>query len=146
MALKEMGVTRIVLSREAPLTYSKFLSAKTDMELEYFIHGDMCVAHGGQCLYSGILFGQSSNRGRCLKPCRWGYEIMQGEKRYPLDFPKEQLKDFPLAVKTILMRRRSLSSGILRINCFCSSESISLDSEVLSIPNCGAISEANAPS
>lgn len=94
-ALQEMGVTRVVLSREAALDYSKYLAAKTNMELEYFVHGDMCVAHGGQCLYSGILFGQSSNRGRCLKPCRWGYKILHDGK--------EHQTEFPLAVKDMCM-------------------------------------------
>ena len=94
-ALKELGVTRVVLSREASLNYSKYLSAKTDMELEYFIHGDMCVAHGSQCIYSGMLFGQSSNRGRCLKPCRWGYQVKQEDN--------ESEPHFPLAVKDMFM-------------------------------------------
>ena len=94
-ALKELGVTRVVLSREASLNYSKYLSSKTDMELEYFIHGDMCVAHGSQCIYSGMLFGQSSNRGRCLKPCRWGYQVKQEDN--------ESEPHFPLAVKDMFM-------------------------------------------
>lgn len=94
-ALSKMGVTRVVLSREAPLSYSRYLAAKTNMELEYFIHGDMCTVHGGQCLYSGILFQQSSNRGRCLKPCRWGYEIIQNGKKY--------LTQFPLAAKDLCL-------------------------------------------
>jgi putative protease len=94
-ALKELGVTRVVLSREASLAYSRYLNAKTDMELEYFIHGDMCIAHGGQCLYSGMLFGQSSNRGRCLKPCRWEYTLEQDGKDYQTTFP--------LAVKDMFM-------------------------------------------
>lgn len=94
-ALKELGVTRVVLSREATLDYSRYLSGVSDMELEYFIHGDMCVAHGGRCLYSGILFGQSSNRGRCLKPCRWEFDIRQDNKEYKTEFP--------LAVKDMCM-------------------------------------------
>lgn len=94
-ALKELGVTRVVLSRESSLNYSKYLSSKTDMELEYFVHGDMCVAHGSQCIYSGMLFGQSSNRGRCLKPCRWGYQVKQEDK--------ESEPHFPLAVKDMFM-------------------------------------------
>ncbi|MGB8451527.1 MAG: U32 family peptidase [Anaerocolumna sp.] len=86
-ALEELGVTRVVLSREASLDYSRYLSAKSKIELEYFVHGDMCIVHGGQCLYSGMLFGQSSNRGRCLKPCRWEYTIEQGGKNYQTAFP-----------------------------------------------------------
>ncbi len=94
-ALQELGVTRVVLSREAPLAYGKYLAAKTHLELEYFVHGDMCITHGGQCLYSGMLFGQSSNRGRCLKPCRWGYGIHYNDKEY--------VTQFPLAVKDMCM-------------------------------------------
>ncbi len=94
-ALREMGVSRVVLSRELSLAYSKYLSGVTDMELEYFIHGDMCVTHGGRCLYSGMLFGQSSNRGRCLKPCRWNYNVVQNGKSYDTKFP--------LAVKDMCM-------------------------------------------
>ncbi len=86
-AAQELGVSRVVLSREASLNYSKYLAAATNMELEYFIHGDMCIAHGGQCLYSGILFQQSSNRGRCLKPCRWGYKVMHKGVEYPTEYP-----------------------------------------------------------
>ncbi|MFV0344600.1 MAG: U32 family peptidase [Anaerocolumna sp.] len=85
--LRELGVTRVVLSREATLEYSKYLSGVTDMELEYFVHGDMCVAHGGRCLYSGMLFGQSSNRGRCLKPCRWEFEIKHNNEAYKTEYP-----------------------------------------------------------
>lgn len=85
--LKEHGVSRVVLSRELPLSYSKYLAASIDMEFEYFIHGDMCIAHGSQCLYSGMLFAQSSNRGRCLKPCRWGYKILHNGKEYNTEYP-----------------------------------------------------------
>jgi len=94
-ALREFGVTRVVLSREATLAYSHYLNGATDMELEYFVHGDMCVAHGSRCLYSGMLFGRSSNRGRCLKPCRWNYDVVHNDREYPADFP--------LAVRDMLM-------------------------------------------
>ncbi len=73
--LKERGISRVVLSREMSLDQIKYIKTQTDMEIEYFTHGDMCIAHGSQCHYSGILFGMSSNRGRCLKPCRWDYHI-----------------------------------------------------------------------
>lgn len=95
LALKELGVTRVVLSRECTLQDSQNFASMSDMELEYFIHGDMCVTHGSQCIYSGILFGQSSNRGRCLKPCRWGYEVKQGESI--------STHHYPLAVKDMCM-------------------------------------------
>lgn len=84
--LEKQGVSRVVLSREMPLSVVRDLSRRTDMELEYFTHGDMCVAHGSQCLYSSYLFGMSSNRGRCLKPCRWPFiqPAAPGAKPFPL--------------------------------------------------------------
>lgn len=93
--LKEQGISRVVLSREMSLDQIKYLKTQTDMEIEYFTHGDMCITHGSQCHYSGMLFGMSSNRGRCLKPCRWDYLIKKNNQHY-------QTK-FPLAVKDMCM-------------------------------------------
>lgn len=86
-ALKNQGVRRIVISRETSLYDVKQFRHETSMEFEYFVHGDMCAAHGGQCTYSGMLFGQSSNRGRCLKPCRWDYNMKLDGKLYDAEFP-----------------------------------------------------------
>lgn len=74
--LQEYGITRVVVNREMSLTQLALLKERTGIEVEYFVHGDMCVGHSGQCLHSGVVFGQSSNRGRCLKPCRWPYELI----------------------------------------------------------------------
>ncbi|MBK5262734.1 MAG: U32 family peptidase [Peptostreptococcaceae bacterium] len=82
-ALEKHGVSRVVLPREATLAEASYFHSNSNMELEYFTHGDMCVAHGGQCYYSSMLFGMSSNRGKCLKPCRWGFEG-EGNQSYPL--------------------------------------------------------------
>lgn len=86
-ALQKAGISRVVLSREMSLEQIKYLKTQTDMEMEYFTHGDMCIAHGAQCHYSGMLFGMSSNRGRCLKPCRWDYHIKKNGKLYKTSFP-----------------------------------------------------------
>ena len=85
--LQELGVTRVVMAREVELNVIKQYSVKTSMEFEYFIHGDMCVAHGAQCMYSGMLFGKSGSRGLCMKPCRWDYKINKDEKQYETRFP-----------------------------------------------------------
>ena len=94
-ALRECGVTRVVASRELSLAQIKALQLQTDMEFEYFVHGDMCIAHGSQCTYSGIVFGQSGNRGRCMKPCRWNYQMKKDQYFYDTAFP--------LAVKDMAM-------------------------------------------
>ncbi|MCG8501100.1 MAG: U32 family peptidase [Firmicutes bacterium] len=85
--LKALGVTRIVASRDMTLSTVKRLHEQTGMAFEYFIHGDMCIAHGAQCLYSGMLFGKSSNRGLCMKPCRWHFDIKKDGFRYPTTYP-----------------------------------------------------------
>lgn len=94
-ALEKLGVTRVVASREMDLQTAQYLQSKTGMEFEYFVHGDMCSVNGGNCLYSSFLFGMSSNRGRCLKPCRWDYRV----KRDGYVFPTE----YPLAAKDMYM-------------------------------------------
>jgi len=93
--LEALGVTRVVTSREMSLEDITALKTKTTMEFEYFVHGDMCVSHGAQCLYSGMLFGMSSNRGRCLKPCRWPFDIKKDGQLYK--------SGFPLAVKDMCL-------------------------------------------
>jgi putative protease len=74
-----LGVTRIITSRDISLSEVKRMWQETGLEMEYFIHGDMCVAESGQCYQSTVTFGESSNRGRCMKPCRWRYTLLYGE-------------------------------------------------------------------
>lgn len=86
-ALKEMGVTRVVASREMDLSTAELLISKTGMEFEYFVHGDMCTVHGANCFMSSMLFGNSANRGRCMKPCRWDYRVKKDGHIYPTEYP-----------------------------------------------------------
>ncbi len=75
--LTEMGISRVITSRDITLAQIKEIYEKTRLELEYFVHGDMCVTQSGLCYSSGILFGKSANRGECMKPCRWNYTFME---------------------------------------------------------------------
>ncbi|MBW9149500.1 U32 family peptidase [Clostridium sp. CM028] len=107
-ALRGCGITRIVASRDMNLQTIKNLHYQTDMEFEYFAHGDMCIAHGAQCLYSGMLFGKSSNRGLCMKPCRWNFTMKQDGLAYPTEYP--------MAVKDMYMYEHlpeMIEAGIL---------------------------------
>ena len=83
--LKNLGVSRIVVGRELTLSEVSLLKEKSKMEIEYFVHGDMCISVSGQCTHSGVTFGQSGNRGRCLKPCRWAYKFIDEETGEVLD-------------------------------------------------------------
>ncbi|MCU0343427.1 MAG: U32 family peptidase [Ignavibacterium sp.] len=72
---KRMGAVRIVLARECSLEEIKIIRTKTDLEIEAFVHGAMCIAVSGRCFMSHHLFGKSANRGECIQPCRREYEI-----------------------------------------------------------------------
>ena len=101
--LKEYGITRIVVGREMTLSELSLFKERTGLEIEYFMHGDMCIAESGQCIHSGVLFGQSGNRGRCLKPCRWPYKLVSEENGEVLD--KDDHQDYKLALKDMCMYR-----------------------------------------
>lgn len=82
--VKALGVCRVVPARELSLDEIKDIKEKTNLEIECFIHGAMCYAYSGQCLFSSILGGRSGNRGRCAGPCRLPYSDEKGKKLYPL--------------------------------------------------------------
>ncbi len=77
LVLKRLGVTRIITSRDISLSQIGEIGRLADIEVECFVHGDMCVAQGGHCNTSGVLFGKSANRGECMKPCRWEYDLVR---------------------------------------------------------------------
>ena len=98
--LKTFGITRVVISREFSLAECSIIKQQTGVEIEYFVHGDMCISESGQCIHSGVAFGQSGNRGRCLKPCRWQFQLID-------EINGEVLDDFSykLALKDMCMYR-----------------------------------------
>jgi len=77
---ERLGAKRIVLARECSLEEIKKIRANTDLEIEAFVHGAMCVAVSGRCFMSHEIFGQSANRGECVQPCRREYKIYDGTK------------------------------------------------------------------
>jgi len=72
---KSIGASRIVLARECSLEEIKKIRKNTDLEIEAFIHGAMCIAVSGRCFMSHHLFDKSANRGECIQPCRREYEV-----------------------------------------------------------------------
>ncbi|MDR2965593.1 MAG: U32 family peptidase [Treponema sp.] len=69
-ALSRFGVSRVVLSRELSLEDLRNIKSKTNMELEIFVHGALCISVSGLCLFSSFLGGKSANRGMCTQACR----------------------------------------------------------------------------
>ena len=72
---KRMGAVRIVMARECSLDEINKIRAKTDLEIEAFVHGAMCIAVSGRCFMSHHLFNKSANRGECVQPCRREFEV-----------------------------------------------------------------------
>lgn len=73
--LEDHGFSRVILSKNLHLEEIQAIHNGTGLGIEYFVHGDLCVSHTGQCYLSSFIFGESGNRGRCRKPCRWPYQL-----------------------------------------------------------------------
>ncbi|MBQ9313645.1 MAG: U32 family peptidase [Clostridia bacterium] len=75
--LKKLGFSRVVLARELSLKEIQYICNNTDMEIEIFVHGALCVCYSGQCLMSSMIGDRSGNRGKCAQPCRMKYELIK---------------------------------------------------------------------
>lgn len=76
---KELGVSRVVLSRETKLEDIKAIKENTDLEIEYFVQGALCIAFSGNCYLSSVEQGASGNRGLCKQMCRLSYKAKAGK-------------------------------------------------------------------
>lgn len=78
----ELGARRVILARELSLADIADIRKKSDVEIEVFVHGALCIAYSGQCLTSEAIGGRSANRGACAQSCRLPYELLvDGEER-----------------------------------------------------------------
>ena len=79
---QSLGCSRVVLGRELSLVDIRRISVATDVELEVFVHGALCVSYSGQCFSSEAWGGRSANRGKCAQACRLSYDlIVDGQAR-----------------------------------------------------------------
>ena len=87
----KLGASRVVLARE--LTFDEIIKIRreipSELELEAFVHGSMCISYSGRCLLSQHFTGRDANRGMCAQPCRWNFEVFE-EKRPDDVLPLEQ--------------------------------------------------------
>lgn len=74
--LDELGIKRIILARELTIEEIKTIKKEVSAELEFFIHGALCVSLSGQCYMSHELSGRSANRGECAQNCRLPYSLI----------------------------------------------------------------------
>ena len=83
----EEGLERVVLAREVSLDEIKRMKRETDIEIETFIHGAMCIAYSGRCTLSNHMTGRDANRGGCAQSCRWQYELLENGVAYSEETP-----------------------------------------------------------
>ena len=88
--LKELGLSRVVLARELSFEEIKSIREKTNIELEIFVSGSLCIAYSGNCYISSFIGGRSGNRGLCAYSCRKKFQDEEGNKAYFLS-PNDQL-------------------------------------------------------
>ena len=77
---KNLGIPRIVLGREISKEEIKEIKAKTNMEIEMFIHGAMCSSYSGRCVLSNYFTNRDANRGGCAQICRWEFDLADSNK------------------------------------------------------------------
>ncbi|WP_099223272.1 peptidase U32 family protein [Listeria costaricensis] len=89
---KKRGLERVVLAREVSMKEIQEMGAHTDVEMEAFIHGAMCISYSGRCTLSNHMANRDANRGGCAQSCRWKYdlfEVAHGEKQNLVDEDEE---------------------------------------------------------
>lgn len=86
----DQGAERVILARELSRDEIKEMAAKTEgrVELEYFVHGAMCISYSGRCLLSNYFVGRDANKGDCAQSCRWKYHLVEEQRPgeyYPIE-------------------------------------------------------------
>jgi putative protease len=86
----DQGAERIILARELNRDEIKEMAAKTEgrVELEYFVHGAMCISYSGRCLLSNYFVDRDANKGDCAQSCRWKYHLVEEQRPgeyYPIE-------------------------------------------------------------
>ena len=80
---RDMGASRIILARELNLAEIAKIHEKTDIILEGFVHGAMCMSYSGRCMLSKYMTGRDANLGACAHPCRYNYRLYAEEVTRP---------------------------------------------------------------
>ncbi|MFA5080632.1 MAG: U32 family peptidase [Candidatus Paceibacterota bacterium] len=95
---EKIGIKRVILARELSFEQIKEIRKNTDLELEGFVHGALCVSMSGQCYLSEAVAKRSANRGHCSQPCRLPYSLIDSEgKVYAKNKFLLSLKDLNLS-------------------------------------------------
>ncbi len=88
---KKMGADRVNVAREVCFSDLKKIIKNTDIEIEVFVHGALCISYSGRCMLSRYMTGRDANKGKCVQNCRWKYYLLE-EKRPNMLLPVMQDK------------------------------------------------------
>ena len=94
--MEDLGMKRVVLARETSLSEISYIKENSNIELEIFIHGALCISYSGQCLMSKMIGGRSGNRGTCAGSCRLPYELVEHKNG-----PRLNKEDYVLSMKDL---------------------------------------------
>ena len=95
--LESLGFSRLILERELSLEQIRAIRKAVSCELEFFVHGALCVCYSGQCYLSEHIAGRSANRGACIQACRSRYDLVDASGRILVkDKALLSLKDYNL--------------------------------------------------
>lgn len=79
LKMQELGAKRVVMARETSIEQLAEIKRKTNIQLEVFVHGALCISYSGQCLMSSLIGGRSGNRGKCAGTCRQKYNLIDND-------------------------------------------------------------------
>ena len=88
---EKLGASRVNLAREISFDDLKSIKKKSEVEIEVFVHGALCISYSGRCMLSKYMAGRDANKGECAHSCRWKYYLME-EQRSNLFFQIQQDK------------------------------------------------------
>lgn len=112
---RELGCSRVILARELSLDEIGRIGRDSQLPLEVFVHGALCVAYSGQCLTSEALGGRSANRGECAQACRMPYEIVCDGQIHDLNEIRYLLSPQDLAAYDLIPQLIDLGVASLKI-------------------------------
>jgi len=101
-AARSLGIERVVLPRELSIKEIAQIAQDTDLDLEAFVHGALCIAYSGQCQASQAMGGRSANRGECAQACRLPYSMLCDGKPIDLGDKKYLFSPHDLAAYSLL--------------------------------------------
>lgn len=111
----ELGASRVILAREMSLDEIAKVRAETDVEVEVFVHGALCISYSGQCLTSEAIGGRSANRGACAQACRLPYSLVVDGKDVETDNRAYLLSPEDLESSTLVPELVRLGVASLKI-------------------------------